>query len=144
MNFGPKQWLISIAIVIAVLLGWNLWSSNQQQTAQPTTTAVTDRQVEITKATITINPGSDGQVLSIQDTEIEEGITALDFTKSIADVETSGEGEMAFVTSIDGRAADASKNEFWELVVNGESSQVGAGSYVVKNGDEIEWRISTF
>jgi len=144
MNFGPKHWLISIAIVIIAVMGWNLASSSQPETTQPAATSVADNQVGAAKVTVTINPGNGGHVLSVQDLVVEKGDTALDLTRKVADVVTSGEGEMAFVTSIDGRAADSSKNEFWELVVNGASSQVGAGSYTVQDGDKIEWRISTY
>ncbi|OGY28264.1 MAG: hypothetical protein A2Z42_01820 [Candidatus Woykebacteria bacterium RBG_19FT_COMBO_43_10] len=144
MNFGPKHWLISIAIVIVAVMGWNLASNNQPETPQPAPTSVADTQVGAARATVTINPGNGGNVLSVQDVVAEEGETALDLTKKVADVVTSGEGEMAFVTSIDGRAADSSKNEFWELVINGEPAKVGAGSYTVQDGDKIEWRISTY
>lgn len=55
----------------------------------------------------------------------------------------SGEGEMAFVTAIDGVAADPS-SQFWALYVNGEMAQVGAGSLVTETGDEITWKLETF
>ena len=120
-------------------------SANVQEKGEITPSAVSqENQVKKVKASITINPGSESQVLSVQDFEIEEGSTALEATSQVADVKTSGEGEMAFVTSIDGKEANEAKNEFWELVINGESSQVGAGSYEVKDGDKIEWRISKF
>jgi hypothetical protein len=31
--------------------------------------------------------------------------------------------------------------EFWALYVNGKQSEVGAGVYVTKNDDVIEWRL---
>jgi hypothetical protein len=56
----------------------------------------------------------------------------------------TGKGKDAFITSINGRAADTTKREFWELFVNGLSSNVGAGTYIVKEGDQIEWHINKF
>ena len=55
-----------------------------------------------------------------------------------------GEKEMAFVTSINDRLADDSKHEFWAFYVNGKQAEVGAGSYIVKQGDTIEWKIETY
>ena len=57
---------------------------------------------------------------------------------------TSGEGELAFVTGIGGRTADAAQNEFWAFYVNGEMAAVGAGSYVTADGDVITWKLETF
>ena len=140
-----RKWIIAIVIGILVIAAGYFVSTNVQEKGEITPSAVThEEQVKKVKASITINPGDDSQVLSVQDLEVKEGSTALEATSQVADIETSGEGEMAFVTSINGRKADEAKKEFWELLINGESSQVGAGSYKVKNGDKIEWRISRF
>lgn len=140
-----RNWITVAIIAILVIVAGYFVSGNVQEKGEITSSAVSqENQVKKVKASITINPGSESQVLSVQDLEIEEGSTALEATSQIADVETSGEGEMAFVTSIDGREANEAKNEFWELVVNDEPSQVGAGSYEVRDGDKIEWRVSKF
>lgn len=57
--------------------------------------------------------------------------------------EVSGEGEMAFITSIGGVTANPD-DEFWALYVNGEMAQVGAGSLVTETGDEITWKLEKF
>lgn len=72
------------------------------------------------------------------------GKTALALLQASADVKISGEGEMAFVTSINGRRADEGAREYWSFWVNGEMAQVGAGSYMTKDGDLIEWKIATY
>jgi hypothetical protein len=72
------------------------------------------------------------------------GKTALEATQSMIKVVTSGSGINAFVTSIDGREADANRREFWEFLINGSQSQVGAGSYIVQNNDQIQWKITNF
>jgi len=72
------------------------------------------------------------------------GRTALEATEAKTQLITNGEGVNAFVTSIDGRVSDSQKNEFWEFNVNGSQAQVGAGSYIIQNHDEIEWKISNF
>jgi len=70
----------------------------------------------------------------------EEGISALVTLKSLATVTTDMSDFGEFVTSINGVSADGS-TEFWGFYVNGEMAKVGAGSYIAKAGDAIEWRI---
>ena len=72
------------------------------------------------------------------------GKTALVATEVKVKIEKTGEGENVFVTVIEGRAADPKKREFWEFLVNGKSASVGAGSYIIQNGDQIEWKISNW
>lgn len=73
----------------------------------------------------------------------KEGVTALALLQQAAKVETSGSGEMAFVTTINGVTAN-SKKEFWAFNINGIAATVGAGSYVTKNSDTIVWTLSSF
>lgn len=73
----------------------------------------------------------------------EEGRTALDLLlEADPSATVEGEGEMAFVTSIGGVAAGES--EFWALYVDGEPAQVGAGSLVTEDGQEITWKLEAF
>jgi hypothetical protein len=68
----------------------------------------------------------------------------LDLTKKIATVATSGEGANSYITSIDGKEAKSASKEFWAFYVNGKQAEVGAGSYQLKNGDKIEWKIEKY
>jgi hypothetical protein len=72
------------------------------------------------------------------------GKTTLEATQANVETETSGTGVNAYVTAINQTKADPKKNEFWELIINGKSAEVGAGSYIIKNGDQIQWQISTY
>lgn len=73
----------------------------------------------------------------------KDGVTALVLLEKTAKVVTSGTGDGAFVTSINGLEANP-KNEFWSFNVNGEPAVVGAGSYVTKSSDVITWKLSSF
>ena len=73
------------------------------------------------------------------------GKTALEATKkTVTEIKTEGTGINSYITSINGKAADTKKNEFWELLVIGNPSEVGAGSYILTTGDKITWKINTF
>ena len=73
----------------------------------------------------------------------KNGITALALLKQNAEIITRGEGEAAFVTVINGVAANP-KNQFWAFNVNGKAATVGAGSYVTKDSETITWKLSSF
>ena len=73
----------------------------------------------------------------------QDGKTALELLESVAKTEKSGEGENAYITSINGVKADSTK-EYWAFSINGEASMVGAGSYVTKSSDVIKWDLTTF
>ncbi len=115
-----KNLLIPLFIVTLIIGLWTLRSHNQKGVVQQN------------KDVVEIN------------TNAFIGKTALEATQSNSKVEISGSGENAFVTSINGRTADSKKHEFWELDANGSQTQVGAGSYIIKNNDKIEWKISTY
>jgi hypothetical protein len=80
----------------------------------------------------------DGQIVSYAGVE---GETALATLKKLTDVrvQTTDYGEL--VTGIGMINADSSKN-FWGFYVNGKMAQVGAGDYVAKKGDQLEWRLT--
>ena len=93
-----------------------------------------------TAAGLTVS--TDGTQVSYQGVQ---GKTALDLLLQLDPSATAdGQGANAFVTAIGGRKADQAKKEFWAFYVNGEQAQVGAGSYTMKDGDQITWKLETF
>lgn len=119
------------ALVAALLAGC---SSGTEPAADPTTTATSpataDPGVETPGATELSYPGEEGR------TAVELLLEA-DPSATVED-----EGENAFVTGIGG--VEAGESEFWALYVDGEPAQVGAGSLVTEDGQEITWRLEAF
>ncbi|MCK9793351.1 DUF4430 domain-containing protein [Isoptericola sp. 4D.3] len=73
--------------------------------------------------------------------EGEDGKTALELLQEKdPDAQVQGAGEMAYVTTIQGREADP-ETEFWGLYVDDEMAQVGAGSLETKDGQTITWKL---
>ncbi|MBI2356154.1 MAG: DUF4430 domain-containing protein [Candidatus Doudnabacteria bacterium] len=69
-----------------------------------------------------------------------DGQNALSLLKAYHNVETkdyAGIGE--YVISIDGIAPDS--KHFWAFYVNEKQAEVGAGAYVTKSSDVIEWKL---
>jgi len=76
--------------------------------------------------------------------EIAKGKTALDLTKEKEDIVTKGDGVNAYVIGINGIEAKSADKEYWAFYVNGKLATVGAGSYKLKSGDKIEWKIEKY
>lgn len=86
----------------------------------------------------TIVFSEDGKTLTYTANESEN---ALDALKRQTDVQTKTfEGMGEYVVAINGLAADDSTN-FWAFYINGQQSEVGAGSYKAMAGDQLEWRL---
>ncbi len=75
---------------------------------------------------------------------VRKQTTALTLLRTTHKISTQGEGVNAFISSIDERSADVNAHEFWAFYVNGKQATVGAGSYILKNNDTIEWKIETY
>lgn len=135
-----KQTKLILLLIAISLLGFGFWTlkNKNQNSSIPN-----EKVVREYKANLTINDGSN---TFNYDASSYVGKTALDLTLGATEgrVEKTGEGVNAFITAINGRKADDGKHEFWELVINGKSSEVGAGSYTVKEGDQIEWHINNY
>ncbi len=132
-----KYTKILLAAIIIILLGIGFWQfsafnlKNNNQTNNVVQEASTTLEIKTT----------DSVSFDIADFI---GKTALQATASKTKLVTNGEAENAFVTSINGYAADSDNHEFWELVINGSEAQVGAGSYIIQKGDSILWQIDTY
>jgi hypothetical protein len=145
MRNGQNNKLIAAVLIAFIVIGAYSAVVNVRRSGE--VASVVTEKVKTVKATLSINYGDDQKILSSatsKDVEIEEGKTALDLTSEAATIEKTGEGKNAFITAINGEKADSSKNEYWELLINGKPSQVGAGSYAVRDGDKIEWSLSKF
>lgn len=131
-----KRLLIPFLILLAVCLGIAYF-----QTKPTTKEANNQIPSQELKASLSIVLGDETKSYDIS-TYI--GKAALEATQSSVEVETSGTGTNAYVTAINQITANPKKNEFWELIINGKSAEVGAGSYIIKNGDQIQWKINTY
>lgn len=78
---------------------------------------------------------------------VQPGASAWDAIKQAVGVENLtyrdfGPGLGIFITGFYGVVPAG--NQFWEFLVNGASSSVGVSGYIVKGGDVLEFRISSF
>lgn len=129
-----------LLFAIIILLGFGFWklkSANNNSQIQ------NERVVQTFKANMAIQDDKTNPNFEVSE---YIGRTALEATQKVlsGNIKTQGQNENAFVTSINGRDADTKRHEFWEFLVNGKQAEVGAGSYKIQNGDNINWKISTY
>ena len=92
---------------------------------------ITDKQSQ--KSTFTLSYKAETNLFTYFK-ELQEKNTGFTFTYT-----DSSYG--AFINSVNGYATDVSK-EFWEIMINDKSAEVGMSAYIVKPGDRIELKIS--
>jgi hypothetical protein len=69
----------------------------------------------------------------------QSGIDALTLLKKHAKVEAKHYSFGDLVTSINGSKGNGPK--YWIFYANGKESQIGAGAYITKNSDKLEWKL---
>ncbi|WP_208560951.1 DUF4430 domain-containing protein [Marinilactibacillus kalidii] len=132
--------IIGTGIVSLILVGCG--NQGNQSTVDKGAPAESEEQSSGT-ATITFN--IDDQLYSIDEDELNqevewtEEVTVLEVMQNQFDA-VDNEG---FITSIEGYEQLESKQAYWLFDINGESSTVGAGDYVLEDGDEILWNLET-
>lgn len=134
-----KKNTVLIIVILIGTLGGILYYQTSQNTLKPKTDNSDTNVVTVTQFVL-ISPAPPHE----QIVEIQSNQTALALLTKTNKVEMIGTGKDAFVTSINDRAADRSKHEFWAFYVNGKQAQVGAGSYILRPADKIEWKIETY
>ncbi|MFI2487052.1 DUF4430 domain-containing protein [Promicromonospora kroppenstedtii] len=142
MNTTSRRSLTAVASAATALLVAGLLGACGGTTAEPETMVSATLSQQSDAETAGPSSSAEADTLSYPG---RTGATALELLlEADPSAEVTGEGENAFVTAINGRAADDSKNEFWSLSVDGEPAQVGAGSLETEDGQEITWTIDTF
>lgn len=114
----------------------NLEQANQQSANQiVSSTPKTQAPVPVKEKTVEAKPVETGIKYNGQ-----EGKNALELLKAKYMVETKSYGSAGeFVESINGVRPDT--KHFWKFFINGKSASVGAGSYVTKSADVLEWKL---
>lgn len=127
----------------------NQKTSEPKQQPQETLEEVEEEsQIEEVASINVIITGVDG-VMAQDYVEFEEGMSAYDALKILADnyemtVKISGIGQDVYVKGINGLMEfDYGGQSGWKYKVNGAYPSLGAGAYILKDGDQVEWIYST-
>lgn len=136
-------------------------TSKQETTTSKQETTLTDQTEELSQqeeqqnevvedvASVNVSiTGVDG-VIAQDYVEYEDNMSAYDALKILADnyeisVKTSGIGQRVYIKGINGLMEfDYGSRSGWKYKVNGSYPSVGAGGYVLKDGDQVEWIYTT-
>ncbi len=74
---------------------------------------------------------------------VQTGKTALEILDSTATITTSKSSYGVLVESVNGYK-NGTDNKYWTYMINGKEAPIGAGEYIVKNGDIIEWKFTSY
>lgn len=127
----------------------NQKTSESKQQAQETLEEVEEESPSEVVASINVTiTGVDG-VMAQDYIEYEEGMSAYDALKVLAEnygitIKSSGLGQAVYVKGINGLMEfDYGGQSGWKYKVNGSYPSLGAGAYILKDGDQVEWLYST-
>jgi hypothetical protein len=122
-NMDKKK--IVVGIVVVVIVAAALYGSTQMYGGNTI------------EATLTIENGG----TMTYSAELTGGSNVFDLMKAC---NVPFEEDGGFVTSINNISQDTEAGKYWIYYINGESALVGAGDYIVQEGDHITWRLESF
>jgi hypothetical protein len=120
---NQTRWLAALLLILLLCLSACAQRAALKTAATPTTTSSAEREVR----SIIVYDGEDGK-------------TALELLKARARVRTHTSQLGELVIEINGAASGNGYN--FNYFVNGVMPKTGAGNYVTKNGERIEWKLS--
>lgn len=141
-----KVFLAFVGVLLfGVLLGVSLANIGYIPVGENNTASVSalqERQTEI-QVDLALDYGN-GDVQTFSQEALREGATVLDLLErlelrqGIALEKRNFPGLGVFIEGIHG--VRNTNNFYWQFWVNGEYSKVGAGQYVLKDGDKVLWK----
>lgn len=118
--------LTSLFVVLAGASG-GVWYQSDHQASKP---------VQASTPTPEAKPATKTDHITYQG---EEGKTALVLLKTRAKVVVKSSSLGDYVTSVNGN--DGGGKKYWLFYVNGKEADTGAGAYITKATDTIEWKL---
>lgn len=131
--------VIILLICITVFIGF--WTLGKPL---PKKTATTNETVSAKKTSVYQRVITEAKAPEYVKYDLDGQMTALDLLRKLPGVTMKGEGTSAYVIGINGIIASEQNKEFWAMNVNSKMAEVGAGSYLLKDGDKIEWKIQKY
>lgn len=131
MNLRNKKIIISLFVIVFAILGlvgYKAFVNSKQIQGQKEYTLVVRDVNNTFKDEFNFNT--------------EEGSLGKDLDNREL-IETDNSGTSRFVIGVNGKDADASKQEWWNLKINGEDSQTGIDDTSINDGDKIEFILTT-
>lgn len=141
-----KKIIFVIGVIVAAIFLWQQLKLTKYALYQDYSYTTTPQAEKIEQSTIAVSQKISGrkQQTEQQSLSIESGKTALDLLQQTEKVTMNGKGINAFVEGINYEQSSMKEKTFWAFYANGKQAEVGAGSYMLKDGDAIEWKLETY
>jgi len=131
MNLKNKKIIVSLIVIVIAIFGMVGYRA-----------FINSKQIQGEKEYTLIVRDTDSTFKDEFNFKTEEGSLGKDLDNRNL-IETDNSGASRFVTGVNGKNADASKKEWWNLKVNGENSQTGVDDTPINDGDKIEFILTT-
>lgn len=119
-----KKIIISLVVIALVLVPAVWWGISLNTRANNVAQVQSTTQISSTEISYVAKPG----------------VTSLQQLKdAVKDVTTKASQYGEYVDAIDGHKG-GDEGKYWSFYINGKMSDVGAGSYVQKGGEQIVWK----
>ena len=146
---------IGVALVIVNLVAWGGFTVLQDDDTKEYITEVIYQQEEVDIANVTVTIDYNGaEVNATANTNVtivNYNVTVIDDNSAFNATLEAGKGNFqvtfswhpsfgVFIDEIDGIAGNCA---YWQLLHNGESSNLGASSFLLAENDSITWKYNT-
>lgn len=136
------KWIVGVVFILAVGFGF-YFSETQNDFGANIENQENTEELQNNEhlATISVTVNGEDVEGSPVEVELKEEIDLMTYMVQNFDVSGADEG---FITSINEVKQDDSEGLYWLYYINEEMPSVGAGDYVVEDGDLIEWKLESF
>lgn len=141
-NKQVVKWIVGVVFLLAVCLGF-YFSETQNDFGANIDNQENMEEFENNEHLATVSVTFAGEEIEGSPVEIElkSEIDLMTYMVQHFDVIGADEG---FITSINDVEQDESEGLYWLYYINEEMPSVGAGDYIVEDGDLIEWKLESF
>ena len=146
------RWIAACSCLLSILMLF-CGTTPALGVSEPATPAALTHAAAKVSSTCTVI-GPDQSIWATKTLDMEEGSTAAQLTQQVLDdahlTYDASNGQWGFslntITDPDGKVYgyDAASGAYWQLFVNGRSSDVGASGVVLAPGDRITWSYSSW
>lgn len=136
------RWIVGFVFILAVGFGF-YFSDTQNDFGVNIENQENTEELQNSEHLATVSVTFAGEEIEGSPVEIElkSEIDLMTYMVQNFDVVGADEG---FITSINDVEQDESEGLYWLYYINEEMSSVGAGDYIVEDGDLIEWKLESF
>ena len=133
--------IVLVALGIALILGGIAYGI-RQSSATPVDTTQIGIEPEISAhITLSVDGLYANKLIPIEkDGTVLQTLERLDAADPLLQLKSKSYGELGILIEAMGGQTNGTDGNYWQYTVNGVAPMIGAGAYILKDGDTVEWR----